>query len=70
VTVHRLGHMTTARAAAGEQSDPLKTQIRRLLGRYRHPNAVNGQAWTEADVDRLARMVRHGARLAATGALR
>jgi hypothetical protein len=70
VTVHRLGHMTTPAPPRDERPDPLKTQIRSLLARYRHPSAVNGQCWTEDDVDRLARMVRHGARLAAIGALR
>lgn len=30
--------------------------IRDFLSRYRHPNAINGQDWTEADVARLARL--------------
>lgn len=31
-----------------------RDQIRDFLAAYRHPNAVNGQDWTEADVGRLA----------------
>lgn len=28
--------------------------VRAFLRDYRHPNAVNGQDWTEADVERIA----------------
>lgn len=38
-----------------ELSPELRAQIRDFLADYRHPNAINGQDWTEADVDRLAK---------------
>jgi hypothetical protein len=30
--------------------------MRDFLARYRHPNVINGEDWTEADVERLARV--------------
>ncbi len=42
------------------QSKPLPNNIeerrrivRRFLAEYRHPNAINGQAWSEDDVNRI-----------------
>jgi uncharacterized paraquat-inducible protein A len=31
--------------------------MRDFLSRYRHPNAINAQDWTETDVERLARVM-------------
>jgi hypothetical protein len=49
------GHSDTPPAVAPERgaADP-RRRIREFLAAYRHPNAINGQDWTEADIERLA----------------
>lgn len=45
-----------ARVTPEPEPSGVRQMVREFLSRYRHPNAINGQDWTDADVGRLARV--------------